>query len=87
MTQQNNVDVLVIGAGPAGLGAGIGALARGAQVLVVERQNNVGDTIKGETIHFNPEMEAILGKGFFNRNTVAVTNRRRYYSPSNGYGC
>ena len=82
MTQQNNVDVLVIGAGPAGLGAGIGALARGAQVLVVERQKSVGDTIKGETIHFNPEMEAILGKGFFDRNNVAVTNRRRYYSPT-----
>jgi flavin-dependent dehydrogenase len=82
MTQQNHVDVLVIGAGPAGLGAGMGALARGARVLVVERQKNVGDTIKGETIHFNPEMEAILGKGFFDRNTVAVTNRRRYYSPT-----
>jgi flavin-dependent dehydrogenase len=82
MTQQNHVDVLVIGAGPAGLGAGMGALARGAQVLVVERQKSVGDTIKGETIHFNPEMEAILGKGFFDRNTVAVTNRRRYYSPT-----
>jgi flavin-dependent dehydrogenase len=82
MSQHSHIDILVIGAGPAGLGTGIGALARGANVLVVERQKDVGDTIKGETIHFNPEMEAILGKGFFDRNTVAVTNRRRYYSPT-----
>ncbi len=82
MDTQDGTEILVIGAGPAGLGAGIGALERGARVLVVERQKSVGDTIKGETIHFNPEMEAILGKGFFDRNTIAVTNRRRYYSPT-----
>jgi len=82
MGRYDHTDVLVIGAGPAGLGAGIGALSKGARVLVVERQKSVGDTIKGETIHFNPEMESILGKGFFDRNTVAVTNRRRYYSPT-----
>ncbi len=82
MSKQSHADILVIGAGPAGLGVGLGALARGARVLVVERQKSVGDTIKGETIHFNPEMEAILSKGFFDRNTIAVTNRRRYYSPT-----
>jgi flavin-dependent dehydrogenase len=82
MNKINDTEILVIGAGPAGLGAGLGALERGARALVVEKQRNVGDTIKGETIHFNPEMEAILGKGFFDRNTIAVTNRRRYYSPT-----
>jgi len=82
MNKQNGTEILVIGAGPAGLGAGLGALERGARVHVVERQKSVGDTIKGETIHFNPEMEAILGKGFLDRNTIAVTNRRRYYSPT-----
>ena len=82
MSEESRTDILVIGAGPAGLGAGLGALERGVRVLVVERQKSVGDTIKGETIHFNPEMEAILGKGFFDRNTIAVTTRRRYYSPT-----
>jgi flavin-dependent dehydrogenase len=82
MSKQDGTEILVIGAGPAGLGAGLGALEQGARVLVVERQKSVGDTIKGETIHFNPEMESILGKGFFDRNTIAVTNRRRYYSPT-----
>ena len=82
MDNRNDVEILVIGAGPAGLGTGMGALERGARVLLVDKQKSVGDTIKGETIHFNPEMEALLGKGFFDRNTIAVTNRRRYYSPT-----
>jgi len=82
MDNRKDVEILVIGAGPAGLGTGLGALERGARVLLVDKQKSVGDTIKGETIHFNPQMEALLGKGFFNRNTIAVTNRRRYYSPT-----
>ncbi len=82
MKKRHDIEILVIGAGPAGLGAGLGALERGARVLVVEKQKSVCDTIKGETIHFNPEMESILGKGFFDRNTIAVTHRRRYYSPT-----
>ncbi|MBN2223570.1 MAG: FAD-dependent monooxygenase [Deltaproteobacteria bacterium] len=82
MKKRHDIEILVIGAGPAGLGAGLGALERGARVLVVEKQRSVGDTIKGETIHFNQQMESILGKGFFDRNTIAVTNRRRYYSPT-----
>ncbi len=82
MDKRNDAEILVIGAGPAGLGTGLGALERGARVLLVDKQQSVGDTIKGETIHFNPEMEALLGKGFFDRNTIAVTNRRRYYSPT-----
>jgi len=57
--------------------AGTGAFSKGAHVLVVECQKSVDYTIKGETIHFNPEMESILGKGLFDRNTIAVTNRRR----------
>ncbi len=82
MDNRKDVEILVIGAGPAGLGTGLGALERGARVLLVDKQKSVGDTIKGETIHFNPQMEALLGKGFLNRNTIAVTNRRRYYSPT-----
>jgi flavin-dependent dehydrogenase len=82
MAGKNHYDVIIIGAGPGGLGAGLGALEAGADVLVVEKQRAVGDIIKGETIHRNPEMERILGPGFFDRNTIATTNRRRYYSPT-----
>ncbi len=82
MAGKDHYDVIVIGAGPGGLGAGLGALEAGADVLVVEKQRTVGDTIKGETIHRNQEMERILGPGFFDRNTIATTTRRRYYSPT-----
>jgi flavin-dependent dehydrogenase len=82
MAERNRYDLLVIGSGPAGLGAGIGALEAGAEVLVVERQRDVGDTLKGETIHRNARMEEILGPGFFDRNTIVTTYLRRYYSPT-----
>ena len=82
MVERKEYDVVIIGAGPGGLGAGMGALRGGAKVLVIEKQPDVGLTIKGETIHKNPRMEEILGSGFFERHEITRTNRRRYYSPT-----
>jgi flavin-dependent dehydrogenase len=78
-------DVAIIGAGPGGIGAGLGALSEGARVVVIEAQDDVGKTKKGETIHFNREMEDILGDGFFSRHEINRVDRRRYYSSTDRY--
>ncbi|MBN1883127.1 MAG: NAD(P)/FAD-dependent oxidoreductase [Deltaproteobacteria bacterium] len=79
------VDVAVIGAGPGGIGAGLGALSEGARVEVIEAQDDVGRVKKGETIHFNREMEDILGDSFFSRHEINRVDRRRYYSSTDRY--
>lgn len=43
-------DVLIIGAGPAGLAAGIEAAKKGANVLILERENRIGGILK-QCIH------------------------------------
>jgi len=78
-------DVAIIGAGPGGIGAGLGALSEGARVVVIEAQDDVGKTKKGETIHFNRDMENILGGGFFSRHEINRVERRRYYSSTDRY--
>ena len=75
-------EAIVIGAGPAGLGASIGLARLGIGVTVVEQQDEVGSIRRGETIRYNSDMEEILGKGFFDRITRWKISKRRYYSHS-----
>lgn len=46
------VDLLVIGAGPAGLGAAVTAASMGAEVLLVDRQNSLGGQLIKQTHMF-----------------------------------
>ncbi len=81
----NNVrfsEAVVIGAGPAGLGAAIGLARAGIGVTVFERNGTLGTERRGETIRSNPEMEEILGAGFFDRIARCRISKRRYYSHS-----
>lgn len=73
---------IVIGAGPAGLGAALGLRNAGIDVLILEKQPEAGQIRRGETIRFNHEMESILGAGFFDKHTIHTVNKRRYYSHS-----
>lgn len=83
--QKPQADVVIIGAGPGGIGAGLGALSEGARVVVIEAQEDVGKIKKGETVHFNRGMEDILGDGFFSRHEINRVDRRRYYSSTDRY--
>lgn len=77
-----NNKAIVIGAGPAGLGAALALSRAGIEVDIYERQQEIGQQRRGETIRFSPEMEALLGKGFFDSQTIHRINKRRYYSHS-----
>ncbi len=77
-----NNKTAIIGAGPAGLGAALALSHAGVEVDVFEKQPELGLERRGETIRFNPEMEALLGNGFFESQAVHRVNKRRYYSHS-----
>ncbi len=77
-----NKKAIVIGAGPAGLGAALALARAGIEVDVFDKQPETGRQRRGETIRFSPEMEALLGKGFFESQTIHRVNKRRYYSHS-----
>jgi len=47
---ENNYDVIVLGAGPAGLAAGLAAHQRGANTLIIEREDSPGGILK-QCIH------------------------------------
>lgn len=80
MSTAHTVRALVIGAGPAGLGAAMGLARSGMEVTVLERQNMLGSERRGETIRADREMEEILGPGFFDSIARVRIRRRRYYS-------
>lgn len=71
---------VVVGAGPAGLGAALTLARLGLQVTILEKENEVGINRRGETIRFHQGMEDLLHKGFFEEQTIHRINRRTYYS-------
>ena len=75
-------EALVVGAGPAGLGASIGLARKGVRVTILEQHEDLGSVRRGETIRANRPMEEILGEGFFDRIERHRIDRRRYYSHS-----
>lgn len=80
MSTAHAVRALVIGAGPAGLGAAIGLAQGGMEVTVLEQQDMLGSERRGETIRADREMEEILGTGFFDSIARVRIRKRRYYS-------
>ncbi|MBM4321262.1 MAG: FAD-dependent oxidoreductase [Deltaproteobacteria bacterium] len=83
MSERRSRMVLVIGGGPAGLGAALGARRAGAaEVLVLERFPDPGLLRRGETLRYDAEAEALLYPGFFDRHTRHRVDRRCYFSPS-----
>lgn len=71
---------VVIGAGPAGLGAAIALARQGLKVTVLEKEAEIGVNRRGETIRFHQGMEDRLYKGFFAEQTIHRINQRTYYS-------
>ena len=55
----NDVDVLIVGGGPAGLAAAEAAASRGARVLVLERQNEIGYPVHTSGGRWVSDMQAL----------------------------
>ncbi|RME92249.1 MAG: FAD-binding protein, partial [Candidatus Hydrogenedentota bacterium] len=71
---------IVVGSGPAGIGAALALAREGIEVQVLEKQQKPGVQRRGETIRYNERMESLLGPGFFQKQTIHKVNKRRYYS-------
>jgi flavin-dependent dehydrogenase len=80
MNAISNLNAVIIGAGPAGLGASIGLARKGIAVTVIEQQEKLGSVRRGETIRADMHMEEILGHGFFERIAIREVYQRRYFS-------
>ncbi len=71
---------IVIGAGPAGIGAALALARQGIKVTLIEKEAEIGINRRGETIRFHQGMEDKLYKGFFAEQTIHRINQRTYYS-------
>ena len=83
MTLQSEYDVIAVGAGVAGLAAGVAAARAGAKTLVLDAAHEVAMKVKGEIIRKeNAIIEKILGKPIPPELVNGTSKRRRIFSPS-----
>ncbi len=75
---EKTYDVLISGAGPAGLTAAIACARWGLKTLIVERENTPGKYPRGETIHDHPILDEFLGEGFIHEIALHTAGGRNF---------
>jgi digeranylgeranylglycerophospholipid reductase len=87
---REQVDVLVVGAGPAGSSAARAAAAGGAQVLIVERRRRVGipvqcaEYVPAQIVRYAPLPERCIGQRIATLRTY-LPDGERVETPAGGY--
>ena len=83
MTNKNsrNFDFVIVGAGPAGLTAGIVAAREGFKVAVLEKGEQAGPKPRGEGMGYYSIVDDILGKGFLPSIGIKSNGGRVWHSP------
>lgn len=74
-------DVIISGAGPAGLTAGIEAGRNHLSAIIFEKEDHPGKFPRGETVHSAKIFTKILGSDILNMIGTHFTAARRFYSP------
>ena len=74
-------DLVICGAGPAGLSTAIFGARKGMKVLVLEKFSETGVFPRGETMRPDPILIDLLGEGFMESISFNRTPQRRYWSP------
>jgi len=77
----NKYDILISGAGPAGLSAAIFAARKGMKTLVLEKNSETGVFPRGETMRPDPIIDELLGHNYMDSISFNRTPFRRYWSP------
>jgi flavin-dependent dehydrogenase len=81
--EQNQYDVIIVGAGPAGLSAAYFCATSNKKVLVIEKQKEPGPFPRGETLHDDAILDELLGSGVMKSLQLHLTADRLYHSPFN----
>lgn len=83
MTNKNsrNFDFVIVGAGPAGLTAGIVAAREGFKVVVLEKGEQAGPKPRGEGMGYYSIVDDILGKDFLPSIGIKSNGGRVWHSP------
>ncbi len=85
------VDVVVVGGGPGGIGSAISAARQGASVVLIERYGHLGGMATGGLVNIIPNMSDISGKQYIAGITQEIVDRldRRgvvHYPPQADWG-
>jgi len=78
---ENPWDVIISGAGPAGLAAAIFCARAGFQVVVCEKADRCAPFPRGETVHNHPIFDELLGNGYLESIALHHTAARKFNSP------
>ena len=84
MNYQNEKDIydfIVVGAGPAGLTAGILAARNGLSVIILEKGSIAGPKPRGEGMGYYPVVDEILGDNFLPSIGIKSNGGRVWHSP------
>ncbi len=74
-------DIIICGAGSAGLSTAVFCARKGMKVLVLEKNAATGAFPRGETLRPDPIITELLGPDFMERISTNRTAKRRYWCP------
>ena len=74
-------DFVIVGAGPAGLTAGITAARKGFKAIVLEKGKIAGPRPRGESFRENPFLQNLLGDHFFDNDCFKMDGGLVFHSP------
>ncbi len=74
-------DLIIVGAGPSGLTAGIIAAQNGLKTIILEKGSAAGPRPRGEGFRSNPFLESLLGIEFFESKCFKSRGNSVYHSP------
>jgi flavin-dependent dehydrogenase len=81
--EKTTYDFIIVGAGPAGLSAGIIAARKKFSVMILEKGNIAGPKPRGEGMGYFNVVDEILGDGFLPSIGIKSNGGRVWHSPGN----
>lgn len=84
-TNSDTYDFIIVGAGPAGMAAGVVAAREGYKSIILEKGAVPGPRPRAETVRAYPFLDTILGEGFMESIAKHSTDERLFHSPKNKF--